>query len=364
MRLRMDREDLSGGISTVTRALATRTTLPILEGILLETTPAGLRLVCNDTVLSIEDTVPVEVMEEGSVVVPGRMFSEIVRRLPEGKVELELDGDRVIVRSKGSKITVVALDAAEYPRLPAVEDASPIKIPQKLLKEKINQVIFATADDETRPILTGVLMEMGRDMTLVALDGYRLAMNHLPLSMDGNRRSVVPGKSLSEMARTLSDGDELVEISFQGNHIRLDMGPIQMISRLLEGEFIQYRQILPTDFSTLVKLSREAFFDAIQRASLVVREGRNNLIRLHFEGEELAITANSEMGDALEKVAIECEGKPLDIAFNAKYLSDVLKSLDDEFIQLNFSTSVSPLVVTPVEGEEYLYLVLPVRLHG
>ncbi len=171
----------------------------------------------------------------------------------------------------------MGLDAAEYPRLPAVEDASPLKIPQKLLKEKINQVIFATADDETRPILTGVLMEMGQDMTLVALDGYRLAMNHLPLSMDGNRRSVVPGKSLSEMARTLSDGDELVEISFQGNHIRLDMGPIQMISRLLEGQFIQYRQILPTDFSTLVKLSREEFFDAIQRASLVVREGRNNL---------------------------------------------------------------------------------------
>jgi len=358
-------EHLNAALNIVTRALAARSASPILEGVLMSSTPEGLRLTCTDLALGIETYVDAVIQEEGSVILPGKILSEIIRKLPEGTLEMKINGQNVAsIRCEGSRTTLSGLSADEYPALPEVGDSTAISLPKKVLRDMISRTSFAIATDEARPILMGCLLETeGNELSIVALDGFRLALRKKTFDTELPKlTAVVPGKVLNEIAKIVEDTEEEVTLRLGASHLAADMGKTRIVARLLEGEFIRYRQILPSSWQTKICVSRSALEKAMDRASLMAREGKNNLVRMHVEDGMLIITSNAELGDVREEISIENEGRDLDIAFNVRYISDTLRAIEDENIVIRFNSNVSPCVICPLSGDHYLYLALPVRV--
>lgn len=365
MRLFCSVSDMSAALSVVTRAIGARSTIQILEGVLMTTCEEGLRLTCTDLALGIETHVEAEIVEEGSVVLPGKLLTEIVRKLPEGRLEIDINENNVAtLRVEKSKTTLSGLAAEEYPALPEVGEAKTIRLEQQLLREMIQRTTFAIATDETRPILTGCLIESdGTELSLIALDGFRLALRkHVFEAQIPELSAVVPGKVLNEIAKVLTDDDGEVTLLWGMTHLLADVGGTRIVARLLEGEFIRYRQILPTDWQTRVVVSKKDMESALERASLMAREGKNNLVKMHIQEGVLVITSNAELGEVREELQVQTEGRDLDIAFNVRYISDTLRAIEDENIQIRFNSNVSPCVMLPTFGDAFLYLALPVRV--
>ncbi len=359
-------QELSSALSTVQRALPSKSPMPALEGILVKAQEQTVSFLCSDLAMSIQSTVFCTVEEPGSIVLPGRIFGELIRKMPPMEtISLQTEGLKVLLRCGQSQYHLQGMDAAEYPQMPPMTGARPLELKQSALKNMIQKTSFAVALDETKPILTGELLEIQSDcVTLVALDGYRLALCKEPLLKDTVPVNfVVPGKSLSEIAKLFEDSDVPASISIGDTQALVEMGQTRIITRLLEGEYINYRQILPTDRQTRIRIDTRLFLEAVERASLLARDSRNhNLIRLKMEEDHILLTAQGELGNAAEKLPIYLEGKPLSIAFNAKYLLDVLRVVKEEEILLDFISGLSPCVIRPLEGDQFLYLVLPVRL--
>jgi len=364
MKFKCFKTELLEGISTVQKAVTGKSTLPILEGILIKCKDGELSLTATDLDLGIETKVKCQVIENGSVVLNSRLFGEIIRRLPDISVEIEVDksNNTSIVCGK-SKFYIVGQNAADYPELPSINQNTMYKLPQELLKNMIRQTSFAAAQDETRPILTGILFEV-RDgvLSMVALDAYRLALRRSDIGPCSNINAVIPSKTLNEVGKILQADDDEVSITFTPNHILFSIDDTQIISRLLDGEFINYRQIIPEEYKLRVKVNTKLLLDSIERASLLAKEGKTNLIKMDIKDENLIITSNSQFGNVYEEVPIELEGDELQIAFNSKYFIDVLKVIDEQEIYLEFSSSVSPCIVKTIDDGNYTYLVLPVRL--
>lgn len=367
MRFNCPTNELLQGLNIATRALSTRSTQPIYEGVQMRTTDEGLRLTCSDGSISIVTVIPAEIAEEGAVVLPGRLLHEVIRKMPDGELSVQMNANMAVtLKCMGSRTTISGQSADHYPELPLVSADESFILPQVMLRNMIQQTSFAISSDESRMVLTGSLLElMHGEVRMVALDGFRLGMRLERISGSAPELSaIIPGKTLSEIAKIMSDDEnQMAIILIGGSQMMITMGQTQFYSTLIEGEFIKYRQILPSDFKTRVKASREALSMCVERASLMAREGKNNLIRMKFEDGSIIITANSESGDAYEEMDAEIEGEELSIAFNVKYISDVMKALSDEEIYLCFNSSVSPCLIKPVEGDAFLYLVLPVRVN-
>lgn len=364
MRFSCDTNDLNAALSIVSRALAVRSPKPILEGVLFESCDDGLRLTCTDLALGIETTLPATFAEEGRCVLPGKLLCEIVRKLPGGMCDISISERlQATIRCQSIRTTISGFDPVEYPELPQVAGEE-FSIPQNTLRDMIGRTLFAIAVDESRPILTGCLMEIGRtEMRVVALDGFRLALRREAIcGPQTDVSAVVGGKVLGEIAKILADTDEPASLCFSRSHAQMNIGRTHVVARLLEGEFIRYRQILPEEWQTRVTVDRAELGSAIDRASLIAREGKSNLVCFKIDGETLEVTSNSETGDMEERIAVQTQGKDLTIAFNVRYITDVLKALSDEEVVMRFNSNVSPCVVCPTEGEGYLYLVLPVRV--
>lgn len=364
MRFSCDANDLNTSLSIVSHALAMRSPKPILEGILLESCENGLRLTCTDLALGIETTISATFMEEGRIVLPGKLLCEVVRKLPGGNVTFEIDNRlKTNIRCASFRTTIMGLDPVEYPELPEVEGPS-FNMTQGTLRDMIGKTLFAIAVDESRPILTGCLMEITpAQMRVVALDGYRLAMRQQSITGPGEEVSaVIGGKVLGDIAKILADSEDEVSLCFSRSHAKLIIGQTNVVARLLEGEFIRYRQILPDEWQTRVTVERSGLWSAIDRASLIAREGKSNLVCFKIDGETLQVTSNSETGDMEETLGVTTEGRDLTIAFNVRYITDVLKAISDDEICMRFNSNVSPCVICPTEGDSYLYLVLPVRM--
>ena len=356
MRFSCDTNDLNTSLSIVSRALAVRSPKPILEGILFESCEEGLRLICTDLALGIETVIPATFTEEGRAVLPGK--------LPSGLCDISIsDRMQATIRCQAVRTTITGFDPVEYPELPQVSGSS-FNMKQSTLRDMIGRTLFAIAVDESRPILTGCLLEIEQnDMRVVALDGFRLAMRKEEISGPENKVSaVVGGKVLGDIAKILADSDEEVSLCFSRSHVQMNMGATHIVARLLEGEFIRYRQILPQEWQTRVAVRRAELGSAIDRASLIAREGKSNLVCFKIDGDALMVTSNSENGDMEERIDVTTEGKDLTIAFNVRYITDVLKALSDDEVFMRFNSNVSPCVVCPTEGDSYLYLVLPVRV--
>lgn len=365
MKILCNKDELSHGLSIVNRAISSRTTMPVLEGIYMETEENAIKLTCTDMTIGIETRIEAKVLEEGQVVVPGKLFSEICRKLPEGEVYLESKENQIEIQCSSSNTKMQMLPVNDFPSLPDVEDVTPFIIKQSALKNMIRRTLFAAATDESRPVLTGALLEINKDQfKVVALDGYRLAMNSFKLGDEyPDMKAIVPASSLNEIGRLMGDDDK-AHVYINGAHMMVQIENTRIISRLLDGEFIKYEQILPTDWQTRIRVNAKELGKALDRASTMANQGNSNLVKFVMESNVLQINSESELGNVHEEVPVALEGKDLQIAFNIRYIVDVLKNMDAEEMYFCFTTSVSQCNIKPIEGDEFLYLVLPVRIYA
>ena len=369
MILSMNSQDLLEGLNIVTRALSARPSKQILEGVLISAADNRIQMTCSDGSLTIEYTNAASIQEEGQTVLPGRIFTEMIRKMPAGTVTItEQDHHSATIRCMKNRSSLAVMNPAEYPELNPMKTGSKVKIQQNKLKEMISHVVFAIATDESRQILTGSLLEVSRsEARLVALDGFRLAMQKVfqPFELpEGVNvvKAIIPGKVLNELSRILPDDDAFCNMLFERNRMQCTFGNIRLTSGLLAGEYIDYRRILPADFKTEARANRVSVQDAIDRASLMAREGKNNLIKMSFHDDVLKITSNAELGDVEEEMDAQLNGDPIDSAFNARYITDVIRNVSDENLCMKFNSNISPCVVVPENGDDFIYLILPVRV--
>jgi DNA polymerase III subunit beta len=354
---------LQDAIDTVQKATSSKTTYPILEGILIKAIDNNVVLTATDLDLGIETIFPANVRENGSIVLNSKLLGEFIRKLPNEDITLKLENNNVYITCQKSEFVILGNNPEEFPLLPAINENAMYEISQDTLKNMIKQTLFSIAQDETRPILTGVLFEVkSGKLSFVALDGFRLALKSYDIDNSSNINAVIPGKTLSEISKILEAKDETVKITFTTNHILFNLGHTRIISSLLQGDFINYKQIIPNEYRLKVRANRNELMDYIERASLLAREGKTNLIKFDIKDNVMAITSNSQMGKVYEEVKIKLEGEGLKIQFNSRYFIDVLRIIDSEEIFLEFSTSVSPCLIKKTESADFLYLVLPVRL--
>lgn len=366
MNFRCDGLDLSEAIARVIKATSTKTTSPILEGIKLRTVGNSLILTATDCEISIQKTIKADVKSEGQAVVPGKLFGEYLRKLTNEQITCVLnEKNQLKVNYTDSEGFIQCMDLLEFPAPVFVEKDKSFEISQIELKSLINKVIFAVAVDDSRPILKGCLIEVNDSkIKAVTLDGYRMAIcNKNVKKSTQNFKIIVPAKTLLEVSRMLEDKEDVVKVYVTDKNVRFEIDDTVVITRLLDGDFINYRQIIQNDFVTEVTLSKFQFEDALDRASVLSKIDRNNLVKFDISERSLVLTSNSEYGNITENINAVTKGDDLVIAFNSKYFIDCMKAIAEEFIKLNFTNSVNPCIVLPVQGDEFLYLILPVRLN-
>jgi DNA polymerase-3 subunit beta len=367
MKFSCSQQTLSKALNTVSKAVTSRTTIPILKGILLEAyNDNTLVLSASDLDLSIEKKIGVSVEEAGSVVVSARLFSDIVRKLPNEEILIEeQENNTVVIKCLASEFTIVGQPADEFPNIGEINLEEKLSLDKDILKEMIKKTSFAASIDESKGIIVGVLIEMEEEsLNMVALDGFRMAITREAMKNKEKKKIIIAARILNEINKIISENEDSKEVFLVLDEKKAVflLDETKIVLRLLEGDFIKYNDILPKEYKSRVKVNRTELLDSIERASLLAKEGKNNLIKLSVFRDKIIITSRSEEGNVKEEVFIEKEGGDLDIGFNSKYIMDVLKAVDDESLVLEFNTSVSPCLIKPVEGREYEYLVLPVRI--
>ena len=364
MKFTIDAKELTAGVLSVIKALPIRTTMPILEGVFLQADQEGLHLKCSDLMLQKECLLPAMVEEEGNAIVPGKLFSEIVRKLPDAAADVCLNSKSVDIRCGRAKSSIQCIEYEEFPEMRFTGDAFSVKLGHNDWKNMINETVFATAQDDSKPILTGVLMELSDRINIVATDAYQFAMRSMPLRTPVPECSmVIPSKSIIEIARMMEETEENAELTFTKTHVKVDINHSCLVARLLDGDYIKYRQILPKDHKTRVLLDRKELMESIDRAQLMAREGNNNIV-MKFHQNHLTISANSFVGQINEEMDVQINGEDIDIAFNPKFCMNILKCIPDEKIYMDFNTNISPCVIKPSMGEGYYYLIVPVRIYS
>lgn len=372
MHFRIQTDEMNYGLGMVTRAISARPVKQVYEGVLVETVEDGLNLTCTDGEITIKAKVSAMIEEEGCALLPAKLFAEMMRKQPAGEVDVKVDERlRAVIRSRGSNTSMACMAAEDFPDIRDVSGDHHVYLPCNRFRDAVSKVLFAVSTDESRKILTGILMEVyEKETLLVGLDGFRLALqrieteNELPAGAQKDCiHAVAPGKALGEVGKMLPDTDEAAQITFNSSHIMYSFGGVKVYATLLTGEFIDYQKILPSTWTTEVMVMRTLFSDAIERCSLMAREGKNNLIYLHLIPEgRMEMTANAERGDVHEELDIGFEGNELNIAFNSRYLTDIIHNIDGERLCMCFNSNVSPCMIKPVEGNDFTFLVLPVRI--
>lgn len=366
MKFSCEKALLQAAISTTSRAVSPKSSIPALEGILLEA-DQELRLTGYNLETGIRTTVPAEIRTKGTLVLGARLFGEIIRKLPDDIVEFTAEHYMVNIKCGMSEFNILGTDPEEFPELPTVEYQNSLEIGQNKLKSMISQTLFAVSDNESRPIHTGSLFEVGQDgLTIVSVDGYRLALRHERIEKKEGAEEfsfVVPGAALSEVEKICSDVEETASITQGARHVMFKVGETMLVSRRLEGEFLAYRQAIPRNNSIKVEGDTRALLSSIDRVSLIISDKLKSPLRCVFEPNMLKISTKTAIGDAADQCPIDGDGGGLEIGFNNRYLMDALKAAPADRVRLELTTSVSPCVILPAEGEEnFLYMVLPVRL--
>jgi len=366
MKFSCEKALLQAAISTTSRAVSPKSSIPALEGILLE---AGndLRLTGYNLETGIRTIVPADIREEGTLVLGARLFGEIVRKLPDDIVTFQSENYMVNIKCGMSEFNILGTDPEEFPDLPTVEYQNSLILPQSRLKAMISQTLFAVSDNESRPIHTGSLFEVDSNgLTIVSVDGYRLALRHEAIDKKEGAETfsfVVPGAALSEVEKICSDVDEPASVTQGARHVMFKVGDTMLVSRRLEGEFLAYRQAIPRNNTIHVEGETRALLSSIDRVSLIISDKLKSPLRCVFDSNLLKISTKTAIGDAYDECPLSGDGGGLEIGFNNKYLMDALKAAPADKVRLELTTGVSPCVILPTEGEEnFLYMVLPVRL--
>ena len=363
MNIVCDGLELSDALLKVSKAISNKVTNPILEGIKLSAEDNILTLSATDTELSIEKKIKADVKEEGETVVPGKFITEFVKKLANEKIELRVnENNKMTISYTDSESAIQCYNANEYPSFRKIQTTEFFGISKKDFKTIVSKTIFAVALDDSRPILKGVLFDIDKNhMFALALDGYRLAKVKKNVDSSIKKSIVIPSKSLSEITKLIDDGDGIINIYIENSSIMVDLGDTKVISRLIEGELMNYSNIIAANYETLIVVNKTHLEEALERASLLSKVN-NNFVKFDIKENVLQLTSNSEIGNIKENVSITLKGKDLTIAFNARYFIESLRVNTNEFVKICFNKATNPCVIVPIEEDEFLYLILPVRM--
>ena len=365
MKFSCEKALLLSAVSTTSRAVAAKSSITALEGILVEA-GSQLRLTGYNLETGIRTTVPAEIKEKGSLVLSARLFGEIIRKMPDDMVIFTAENYMVNIKCGMSEFNILGTAPEEFPELPTVDQVNGLTLPQSTLRSMIAQTLFAVSDNESRPVHTGSLFEVDESgLTVVSVDGYRLALRHekveqhqgeLPFSF------VVPGSALSEVEKICS-GEDSITIRQGARHIMFQTGDTVLVCRRLEGDFLAYKKAIPRNNSIKIEGDTRTLLQSIERVSLIISDKLKSPLRCVFGDGMLSISTKTGIGDAADQCPITGDGQGLEIGFNNKYLMDALKAAPADRLRLEFTSGVAPCVILPAEGEEnFIYMVLPVRL--
>lgn len=360
-------EDIIFNTNIALKAISQKTSLPILECIIIDATNEGIKLFTTDLQIGIETKyINADVLESGKIAVESKKFSEIIRKLSGERIELIADFEinTLIIKSDKSRLKIMMQNASDFPDFPEFKKNEEIIITQNDFKNMIKETIFSISQDESKPIFTGELIEINPDyINLVAVDGFRIAYKKSIVSNNcTSAKAIIPGKTLIEIGKilALSEGDEM-SIFLSEKHVLFEIDENIIISRLLEGEFLKYEQSMKSDYKTKISLNKNEFIMCLERASLISRDSKKTPVYFDIENNNLNIYAKAEFGEINEDVDIDMEGDDLKISFNPKYLLDILKVIDDDMITMLFNSTYNPLIIKSNNDSLYYYLVLPLR---
>lgn len=367
MKLTVPRKDLYEGLQIVGRAVSTQTTLPVLKNVLIEPGTDAIKLAATDLELGVEVLVAAQIQEGGSLTVPAKTFAEIVAALPEADVSVAADEkDNLLISCRRSDFRINGLTAEDFPALPEVGGSIALQVPQPLMKEMIRQTALAASDDDTRPILTGICVVLsGETLRLVATDTHRLAVRTATITgATGDATVIVPVRAMNELMRVLGDDEEsTLYVRVDQNQILFRTERVTLVSRLIEGQFPRYERVIPGSHTRRLTIKRDDIHSSLRRARIVARDAAaKDRVVLATEGENLVITAEGDEGRVHEEIEVAREGDDISIAFNVNYFLDVLGVLDTDGLFLEMTEPLSPAVVRPVDGDDYLMVIMPMQV--
>ena len=369
MKIVCEKEKLIKGINSVVKGVSTKTTMPILEGILIQTNDNNLKLTTYDLEIGIEYIMECNVEEHGATVVNAVMFSEIIRRLPNTDINISVDEKNLLViECEGSLYKLATMNPEEFPELPQINVENSITIEQNTLKDMIRKTIFAVSTEENRPIFTGCLFEIKNNkLNVVAVDGFRLAWKSKLLQTNSNDfTAVIPGRTLNEVNKILLDSFDNIKIGVAKNQALFEMENCKLVTRLLDGEFLNYSSVIPENWETRIRVNKNNLQNCFERVSLIsassIEKEKKYPVKVSVEIGKVTISCTNQTGDAKEEMYLSTEGKNLEAGFNPKYFLDALRAIDDEEIFVDFGTSISPCIIRPVDDGDYIYMILPIRL--
>ena len=364
MKLVFTKSNLNKAVGIVMKAVPTRTTMNILECILIDATTNEIKFTGNDMELGIETIVEGEIIEKGKIAIDAKLFSEIVRKLPDNDITLTTDSkNNALITCEKSKFNIAGKSGDDFSYLPAIIKDKMITLSQFQLKEVINQTIFSIAINDNNKMMTGELFEVNEGtLKVVGLDGHRIAIRNIKLEgRSDDVRVVIPGKTLQEISKILNaDAESFVNIYFTNNHVLFEFDQTHVVSRLIEGDYFKISQMLSNDYETKVSINKKEFLDSIDRANLLIREGDKKPIIINILNGLLQVNVNSAIGALNEDIDIDKEGKDIMIGFNPKFLMDALRVIDDENVTMYLVNHKSPCFIRDKE-EKYIYLILPVN---
>ena len=367
MKIICNTNNLTKGVSMVAKAVPSKTTMPILECILIDATNDVIRLTANDMELGIRTDVQGEILDRGMIAIDAKIFSEIVRKLPDNEVTIETNENlQVIITCEKAKFDLSGKPGEEFSYLPVIEEDESIEISQFTLKEIIRQTIFSIADTESNKLMTGELFEIRNNvLRVISLDGHRISIRKVALKDEvSDKKLIVPGKTLIEISKILSgEVESMVHISYTNNHIVFEFGNTVVVSRLIEGEYFKVDQMLSNDYETKLRINKREFLDCIDRATLFVKEGDKKPIIINIGDEVMELRIKSQIGSMNEEIFINKEGKDLLIGFNPKFLIDALRVIDQDEVTLYLMNAKAPCFIKDDE-ESYIYLILPVNFNS
>ena len=368
MKFRCDVRQLTEAIQTAIRVMAVRTPMEILEGILLDADEKGLTVTASDGNMSTVSSVPAQIETDGSVVLPGRLLSEVIRKLPSGEMEASLSNRFVLtIRCAGSRFNISGRSAEEFPLPEDNGFTSCVTLSQPMLKEMIHMTSFAVPAEDQRVVLTGGYLHIQNgDVNMVGLDGFRMALKKAKISdTEASSKAIIPCRALDEIEKLMSDDEsKMASLRFSRNRLKVECGDNNFYTSLIEGEYIDYNRVLPKSNSLTATVDVSSFCACVERCALIARSSRNNLIKIDIQDNLMVFSAVSEAGDVREELPAQTEGGELTISFNVRYLSELARIVTGEEIKLQFGTAVSPCVITPADGDDFICLVLPVRTNA
>ena len=369
MKIICDKEKILKAINSVTKAVDSKTTMPILEGILIQTNDKEVILTTYDLEIGIEYIIEAEVEEQGATVVNATMFSEIIRKLPDTEIKIYLnDKNLLVIECEGSLYKLATMNPEEFPELPQINIENSIELEQNALKEMIRKTIFAVSTEENRPIFTGCLFEVvDNKLNLVAVDGFRLAWKTKYLQTKVNNFSaVIPGRTLNEINKIILDNFDTIQIGIAKNQALFEMENCKIVTRLLDGEFLNYSNVIPSMWDTRIRVNKSNMQNCFERVSLIssssIEKEKKYPVKVSIEIGKVTISCTNQTGDAKEEMYVSTEGKNLEAGFNPKYFLDAFRAIDDEEVFIDFGTSISPCIIRPIDNGDYIYMILPIRM--